>query len=116
MKQSLKKIDVENVFAGGKIFKTPAFLLRFKISAEPSARIGFVFSRHSGTSVERHTFKRRFRELLRLEGDSSYLHLVVQPRKRLSLIMRAEWLREKALVQQFLAKTKKQNQKLVDPS
>lgn len=104
MKHSLKKIDVENVFAGGRIFKTPAFLLRFTIPQEPSARIAFVFSKHCGSSVERHTYKRRFRELLRVNAGAHPVHLVVQPRKKLSVITRQDWLNEKVAFENFLSK------------
>ena len=104
MKQSLKKFDVEQVFAGGKIFKTPAFLLRWRTSSEPNGKIAFVFSRHCGSSVERHAFKRRFREVLRLHGQMSHIHLVVLPRKKLGLVSKREWLGEKQRLEQFLAK------------
>lgn len=104
MKLSLKKIDVNNVFAEGQVFKTPFFVIRWRLAEQGASQIGFVFARHCGSSVERHTFKRRFRELLRTHVNPSILHLVIAPRKKLSLISRQDWQNEKQRFLGFLQK------------
>lgn len=102
----LKKKEIETVFEAGKKFHTSYFVIRWLASNETSIRVGFAFSRHRGSAVERNRFKRRFRNLLHEQGNCIALHLVITPKTNLGQINNDQWQQDKDHFKRFLEKHK----------